>query len=641
MFIRAVVASLVLLLSPLMLLEGAAQLGDYASHVASLGPIGYWRLGETNGASTMTDLTVNQIHGTYNYPGTYLRQLGAPNADRDTAVLFSGGHGEIPDRPYYSLTRDWDRFVGSGATGTTWGTLDGGGAWVCDVSCGSNYYRRGFGEALIEPASNDATYQQGRAITMLSGEMQVAATWSKHAAGGPFVPVALVAQRVDNSNFVRAELVEDPNTFALTLRLVKKVAGSSQVLASAVVGFSDVPGATYWLVRFRFDGNQPKARAWPSRFPQPSVWQVEATQPGTPNSGRVAIRSVNSGGTARPTVKFTEFQVQHFGFSVSFFIKIPYGQDLEKTFPFGKGQHEDGWGDDIEYYFRYHKPLNGEPNHLKGYVFNLDGGKGAGVDASNLLFDTWYHVVWMLDPGDYRDPSAGVHMYINGRRAGGAPAGGATYQGSNHCVDKCIDYSCTNQNGETKNCWNIVPLSGGRSVTVGRVGTGGNFTGYFDELAIFNRKVEESEIKALYNSSCQPVTFDSAQLGGLTATVSSHESNLPQFVPTNAVDNSIGTRWSSDFNDNEQITINLGSVRVIARIRLVWETAYAATYDVKVSNDGINWAQIVRQFKYNSDPDLVDIYRTAQYIRMQGVTRATPWGYSLWEFDVFPCDVAP
>jgi hypothetical protein len=80
MFIRAVVASLVLLLSPLMLLEGAAQLGDYASHVASLGPIGYWRLGETNRASPMTDLTVNQTHGTYNYPGTYLRQLGYPAA---------------------------------------------------------------------------------------------------------------------------------------------------------------------------------------------------------------------------------------------------------------------------------------------------------------------------------------------------------------------------------------------------------------------------------------------------------------------------------------------------------------------------------------------------------------------------------
>lgn len=62
--------------------------GPYVSAVQSDRPVGYWRLGETSGATTATDAEQQ-------YPGTYLNSpgLGAPGAvtgDTDTAASFNG-----------------------------------------------------------------------------------------------------------------------------------------------------------------------------------------------------------------------------------------------------------------------------------------------------------------------------------------------------------------------------------------------------------------------------------------------------------------------------------------------------------------------------------------------------------------------
>lgn len=75
-----------------------------------------------------------------------------------------------------------------------------------------------------------------------------------------------------------------------------------------------------------------------------------------------------------------------------------------------------------------------------------------------------------------------------------------------------------------------------------------------------------------------------------TATASSvdNSGNPPQ----NAVDGRTDTRWSSDYADNQWIQVDLGSTQRFDRLDLTWETAYAATFAVQVSNDGDTWTDV-------------------------------------------------
>ncbi|GAA3437530.1 discoidin domain-containing protein [Kutzneria kofuensis] len=75
-----------------------------------------------------------------------------------------------------------------------------------------------------------------------------------------------------------------------------------------------------------------------------------------------------------------------------------------------------------------------------------------------------------------------------------------------------------------------------------------------------------------------------------TATASSvdNDGNPPQ----NAVDGNPNTRWSSNYNDDQYIQVDLGSVQTFDRVALTWETAYAATFKIQVSNDGNTWTDV-------------------------------------------------
>lgn len=102
-----------------------------------------------------------------------------------------------------------------------------------------------------------------------------------------------------------------------------------------------------------------------------------------------------------------------------------------------------------------------------------------------------------------------------------------------------------------------------------------------------------------------------------------------------AIDGNPATRWSSQFGDPEWLRIDLGSPAAIDRIVLHWETAYASAYQIEVSDDAIAWRVVSSTVAGDGGIDDVPMAATGRYIRMLGTTRATPWGYSLWEFDVF------
>lgn len=118
-----------------------------------------------------------------------------------------------------------------------------------------------------------------------------------------------------------------------------------------------------------------------------------------------------------------------------------------------------------------------------------------------------------------------------------------------------------------------------------------------------------------------------------TATASSEENVA--LIAANAIDGDLNTRWSSAFSDDEAITIDLGEVETVESVTLHWEGAYASAYEIQLSNDGTNWSTAVAVTGGNGGEDNLVIAADARFVRMQGLTRATPYGYSLWEFEIF------
>ncbi|MEZ0114718.1 acyl-homoserine lactone acylase PvdQ [Catenulispora sp. EB89] len=118
-----------------------------------------------------------------------------------------------------------------------------------------------------------------------------------------------------------------------------------------------------------------------------------------------------------------------------------------------------------------------------------------------------------------------------------------------------------------------------------------------------------------------------------TATASSSQSGYPA---SNAITGNGANRWASNWDDNEWLQVDLGSVRQVGRVMLNWEAAYGKAYNIEVSTDGKNW-QTVYSTTTGHGGQEVDRFpaTTARYVRMQGVQRGTGWGYSLYQFQVY------
>src|SRR6202000_3299606 len=68
---------------------------------------------------------------------------------------------------------------------------------------------------------------------------------------------------------------------------------------------------------------------------------------------------------------------------------------------------------------------------------------------------------------------------------------------------------------------------------------------------------------------------------------------------------------------------------------LNWETAYATAFQIQVSTDNVNWTTIFSTTTGTGGNQTLNVTGTGRYVRMNGTARATQFGYSLWEFQVF------
>ncbi|MCR5077170.1 MAG: discoidin domain-containing protein [Prevotella sp.] len=127
-------------------------------------------------------------------------------------------------------------------------------------------------------------------------------------------------------------------------------------------------------------------------------------------------------------------------------------------------------------------------------------------------------------------------------------------------------------------------------------------------------------------------------IGG-TATATSGTAGL-------AIDDNTGTRWESAQNDNQSWQLDLGEAKDFNTVQIVWEGAYGKSFTIKTGNEidaegNLINGEVVKTVTDqtlsgfpNTQTLKLDKAVNARYVRFDGISRGTPYGYSFWEFRV-------
>ncbi len=158
---------------------------------------------------------------------------------------------------------------------------------------------------------------------------------------------------------------------------------------------------------------------------------------------------------------------------------------------------------------------------------------------------------------------------------------------------------------------------------VAKIGSATNaFKGLIDELVIWNAYMD---------------------LHGNLALLKQAESSQPEsssYTADKAVDGRGDTRWSSDWVDDTWFMVDLGEVKNIDTVSILWQTAYGSKYRIYVSEDKVNWTNVMKDNNGEINGKQGRVVTTfpstpARYVKFAGVTRATMFGYSFEEFEVY------
>ncbi|MFD8749732.1 discoidin domain-containing protein [Kitasatospora sp. NPDC059577] len=131
-------------------------------------------------------------------------------------------------------------------------------------------------------------------------------------------------------------------------------------------------------------------------------------------------------------------------------------------------------------------------------------------------------------------------------------------------------------------------------------------------------------------------TVDLAAGRPATASTTEWWNPFVSYAPGRAVDGDPGTRWASEWSDDQWLRIDLGSTTLVGRVTLDWERAYGRAYRIEVSTDGNTWQSVWSTTTGDGGLDTARFAGVpARYVRVHGVQRGTQWGYSLHEVGVY------
>ncbi|MFB9903153.1 discoidin domain-containing protein [Allokutzneria oryzae] len=120
---------------------------------------------------------------------------------------------------------------------------------------------------------------------------------------------------------------------------------------------------------------------------------------------------------------------------------------------------------------------------------------------------------------------------------------------------------------------------------------------------------------------------------GKAATASSTENGG---TPASAaVDGDPTTRWSSAFSDPQWLQVDLGATATINQVVLNWELAHSSAFEIQVSADAASWSTVRSATRGAAGTQSLDVTATGRYVRLYSTARATAYGTSLWEFQVY------
>lgn len=127
---------------------------------------------------------------------------------------------------------------------------------------------------------------------------------------------------------------------------------------------------------------------------------------------------------------------------------------------------------------------------------------------------------------------------------------------------------------------------------------------------------------------------------GKSSVATSSEADV--FGASGAFDGDGGSRWSSgqwaQGSRTAWLSVDLGQTSSIRDVRLNWEAAYAADYQVQSSVDGVNWTTLVdvRGNRSSGPAYFADLGAVGRYVRVLCLaTGPVHNNYSLWDFNVY------
>ncbi|MEW9553520.1 discoidin domain-containing protein [Nonomuraea sp. NPDC050783] len=124
-----------------------------------------------------------------------------------------------------------------------------------------------------------------------------------------------------------------------------------------------------------------------------------------------------------------------------------------------------------------------------------------------------------------------------------------------------------------------------------------------------------------------------------------HDGNCWECTPARAFDLDPASRWATSattgWTDPGWISVDLGATARISRVVLQWDPAYARSYQLQVSADASTWTTVYSTTSGTGFKQTLDVTGTGRYVRMYATQRATPYGYSLWEFQVYGTGGSP
>ena len=103
-----------------------------------------------------------------------------------------------------------------------------------------------------------------------------------------------------------------------------------------------------------------------------------------------------------------------------------------------------------------------------------------------------------------------------------------------------------------------------------------------------------------------------------------------------AVDADGNTRWSSQYYDKQNFIVDLWEVHTVASVKIAWEDAYASQFQVQLSTDNSLWKTVYENYEAKGGTMVINFSpMKAQYVKIYCIKRATEFGFSIHEFEIY------